>query len=159
MNNIKQSSNTKNYDLFNIKKEISDLVDDFLLENEINLVDRITSFEKRSNVVLKKKQNFEEESFDLLTKQIDKIFNDIRYQIMTNIMNDEALSESQKEIKLQRSLLDVFQLQNMVEEMLLMISIHLEEMNGDTKSYLTKSSSVGETFVSKITSLTSSVFN
>ncbi|OHX67067.1 hypothetical protein NH26_12295 [Flammeovirga pacifica] len=140
------------------KKEISSKIDDFLLENEITLAEKIKELESESIYALGQTAVREEQSFDEVTKKVDIIFNNMRYKVMAKIMSDGDLSEAQKEIKLQESLLDIYQLQNSVEEMILRISIHLEDMNNDTRSLLKRTSDVGEEFVSNITTLTSSIF-
>ncbi|MBB3699757.1 hypothetical protein KMW28_01480 [Flammeovirga yaeyamensis] len=144
--------------LMEVKKEISNRIDDFLLENEITIADKIKTLESDSLQVLGKAALQEEQNFDEVSEKVDVIFNNMRYKVMAKIMSDGDLTEAQKEIKLQESLLDIYQLQNSVEEMILRISIQLEDMNNDTKSYLQKSTDVGREFVSNITTLTSSIF-
>ncbi|MBB6461475.1 hypothetical protein [Flammeovirga kamogawensis] len=141
-----------------IQEDITNKVDDLLLDNEVALEEKKKIFNGYNNRFFDMVEKVEESTLELIIDHLGVFFNEMRYQKMKEVLSDSSLTENQKEVKLQDNLLNVYQLQNKVEEMLLDNSIKLENINQETKDYFKNSFTYGEEFVSEISIRLSSLF-
>ncbi|KXX68625.1 hypothetical protein [Flammeovirga sp. SJP92] len=135
-------------------KDLPNRIDDVLLENEITFAEKFEVISGVKNELFDIVKGVEEISLKIITRHV---FNKMRYQKISEVQKDTVLTERQKELKLQESLLDIYLLQNEIEEMIQEDLIQIEKINVDTQEYLTSTFRLGEEFLSKMNNKVSSM--
>ncbi|NME71157.1 hypothetical protein [Flammeovirga aprica] len=135
-------------------KDLPNRIDDVLLENEITFAEKFDVITGMKNEFFDIIKGVEEISLKIITRHV---FNKMRYQKISEVQKDKVLTERQKELKLQESLLDIYLLQNEIEEMIQEDLIQIEKINVDTQEYLTSTFRLGEEFLSKMNNKVSSM--